>query len=167
MPASRERRPKPFAIHHMSKTIVFIHGMFQNPGSWASWISYFENIGYRCVAPAWPFHEGEPSVLRDNPPAGLGDLSLQDIVDSVESVIANETEKPILIGHSVGGLIVQLLVNKGLADAGVAISSVAPNKMLPSIGDFSKTACSSTIPSRAMNPSTPIPRPSTERSAIP
>jgi pimeloyl-ACP methyl ester carboxylesterase len=114
----------------MRKTIIFIHGMFQNPKSWASWISYFENIGYRCVAPAWPFHEGEPSVLRANPPANLGDLSLQEIVDSVESLVANETEKPILIGHSVGGLVVQILVNKGLAEAGVAISTVAPNKML-------------------------------------
>jgi pimeloyl-ACP methyl ester carboxylesterase len=114
----------------MSKTIVFIHGMFQNPKSWAKWAKYFEDLGYRCVVPAWPFHEGEPALLREHPPAGLGDLGLEEIVQSMEAVVADQSDEPILIGHSVGGLIVQRLVNEGIADAGVCISSVAPNRML-------------------------------------
>jgi pimeloyl-ACP methyl ester carboxylesterase len=112
------------------KNIVFIHGMFQNPKSWDKWINYFSDKGYNCIAPAWPLHEGEPADLRTNPPKGLGDLSLQTIVDKMEDVVTALDEKPILIGHSVGGLIVQLLVEKGLAEMGVPIDSVAPNAML-------------------------------------
>jgi len=47
-------------IEIMKKTIVFIHGMFQNPKSWEKWINHFSELGYTCVAPAWPYHEGEP-----------------------------------------------------------------------------------------------------------
>lgn len=114
----------------MSKTIIFIHGMFQNPVSWQHWLPRFESLGYRCLAPAWPFHEGSPADLRQNPPAGLGDLNLEEILESIGGVIASLPEKPILIGHSVGGLVVQVLVNSGAAAGGVAISSVAPNRML-------------------------------------
>jgi pimeloyl-ACP methyl ester carboxylesterase len=124
----------------MKKNIVFIHGMFQNPKSWEKWIDFFSSKGYNCIAPAWPMHEGNPTELRNNPPAGLGDLELQTIADEIESVVTSLDEKPILIGHSVGGLIVQLLVNKGLADIGVPISSVAPNAMLAFDWGFMKNS---------------------------
>jgi len=124
----------------MKNTIVFIHGMFQNPKSWEKWIEFFSNKGYNCIAPAWPMHEGEPAELRDNPPTGLGDLELQTIVDKMESIVTGLDQKPILIGHSVGGLIVQLLVAKGLANMGVAIDSVAPNAMLAFDWGFMKNS---------------------------
>jgi pimeloyl-ACP methyl ester carboxylesterase len=91
--------------HPMKKTIVFIHGMFQNPKSWEKWIAYFTKKGYDCIAPAWPMHEGSPANLRDNPPAGLGDLGLQTIVDEMERVVRSLPEPPIVIGHSVGALV--------------------------------------------------------------
>jgi len=122
------------------KTIVFIHGMFQNPKSWNKWIEFFSAKGYNCIAPAWPMHEGEPIELRHNPPAGLGDLHLQTIVDEMEDIVTSLDERPILIGHSVGGLIVQLLVEKGLAEIGVPISSVAPNAMLAFDWGFMKNS---------------------------
>ena len=112
------------------KTIVFIHGMFQNPKSWHKWVAFFTQKGYKCVAPAWPLHKGEPADLRKNPPAGLGDLDLQTIVNEMESVVRALHEPPIVIGHSVGGLIAQLLVATGLVKIGVPIDSVAPNAML-------------------------------------
>lgn len=124
----------------MKKTIVFIHGMFQNPKSWDKWIAYFEDKGYECIAPAWPLHEGVPADLRAFPPEGLGDLHLQTIVDKIEQIVTSLPEKPILIGHSVGGLIVQLLTAKGLADLGVPISSVAPNAMLAFDWGFMKNS---------------------------
>lgn len=111
------------------RQIVFVHGMFQNPKSWEKWISYFQSRDYECVAPAWPLHEGEPAALRANPPAGLGDLELEDVLASVERVVAG-LDNPILIGHSVGGLVAQIMLHRGLISAGVAISSVAPNAML-------------------------------------
>ena len=124
----------------MKKTIVFIHGMFQNPKSWEKWIAYFNEKGYDCLAPAWPLHEGVPADLRNNPPAGLGDLELQTIVDEMERVVSALPEKPIVIGHSVGGLITQLLAQKGLVDMGVPISSVAPNAMLAFDWGFMKNS---------------------------
>lgn len=124
----------------MKNTIVFIHGMFQNPVSWAEWIAYFEAQGYHCIAPAWPLHEGSPADLRADPPAGLGDLHLQTIVDQMERLITALPEKPIVIGHSVGGLIVQLLTAKGIVDRGVPIDSVAPNAMLAFDWGFMKNS---------------------------
>jgi pimeloyl-ACP methyl ester carboxylesterase len=114
----------------MSKTILFIHGMFQNPKSWENWITYFSGKGYTCVAPAWPDHEGEPAELRKNVPADLGDLRLDTVVAKMEQVISTLPDKPIAIGHSVGGLIVQILANRNLISLGVPISPVAPNAML-------------------------------------
>jgi len=136
----------------MSKTIVFVHGMFQNPRSWANWINYFETKGYTCVAPAWPLHEGEPATLRQNPPAGLGELSLDEIVTKIEGVISTQSERPIVIGHSVGGLIVQLLANKNLIAAGVAIDSVAPNAMLSFDWGFFKNSALITNPLKGDQP---------------
>ncbi|MDN3583441.1 alpha/beta hydrolase [Mucilaginibacter flavus] len=134
------------------KTIVFIHGMFQNPKSWEKWIAYFEAKGYNCIAPAWPLHEGEPADLRNNPPAGLGDLHLQTIVDHMERVITALPEKPIVIGHSVGGLITQLLTAKGLVEMGVPISSVAPNAMLAFDWGFMKNSALISNPLKGNEP---------------
>jgi len=124
----------------MKKNIVFIHGMFQNSKSWEKWITYFSEKGYNCIAPSWPLHEGVPADLRDNPPADLGDLELQTIINEMERLVNSLPEKPILIGHSVGGLIVQILVQKGMAEIGVPISSVAPNAMLAFDWGFMKNS---------------------------
>lgn len=124
----------------MKKTIVFIHGMFQNPVSWEKWTAYFNAQGYNCISPAWPLHEGVPADLRTFPPAGLGDLELQTIVTEMERVVSALPEKPIVIGHSVGGLIVQLLAQKGLIEMGVPVDSVAPNAMLAFDWGFMKNS---------------------------
>lgn len=134
------------------KTIVFIHGMFQNPKSWDKWVNYFTGKGYNCVAPAWPLHAGEPADLRQNPPAALGDLTLKTVVDEMESVVRAQGEAPIVIGHSVGGLITQLLVAKGLVDIGVPISPVAPNKMLAFDWGFMKNSATITNPLKGDEP---------------
>ncbi len=109
--------------------LIFVHGMFQNPKSWENWIGYFSARGYNCAAPAWPLHEGEPRSLRENPPAGLGDLHLAEVIASIEAQVAGK-EHPVMIGHSVGGLITQIFASRGLISAGVAINSVAPNAMI-------------------------------------
>lgn len=110
-------------------TIIFVHGMFQNPKSWNGWVRYFTGLGYECVAPAWPLHDGEPSDLRRNPPNGLGKLALDDVISEIDRVVASHPN-PIMIGHSVGGLVTQVLLNRGRIAAGVAIDSVAPNAMV-------------------------------------
>src|SRR3954464_8061213 len=100
-----------------SKTIVFIHGLFQNPKSWDGWIKYFSDKGYVCYAPAYAYHEGEPSDLRKNIDSRLGKLTFGKVIDGLAAFIDKLPEKPILIGHSMGGLAVQKLIsmNKGVA----------------------------------------------------
>ena len=125
----------------MTDHIVFVHGMFQNPKSWDNWMHIFEAKGYHCTAPAWPLHDGEPADLRQNPPIGLGELSLDEVVTRIEAVVAALPQRPIVIGHSVGGLIVQILANKNLLAAGVCIDSIAPNAMLAmNLGFFKNSA---------------------------
>lgn len=109
-----------------SKTIVFIHGLFQNPASWAPWIKYFEDRGFTCHAPAYPFHEGDPVQLRQHPDPQLGKLTFGAVIRHFDAFISALPEKPILIGHSMGGLAVQKLVNMDKAVAGVAIDSAPP-----------------------------------------
>jgi alpha-beta hydrolase superfamily lysophospholipase len=133
------------------KDIIFVHGMFQNPKSWNKWVDYFSERGYNCLTPAWPLHEGEPALLRENPPAGLGDLSLDEVISAIE-VLALKHDYPIMIGHSVGGLIVQLMVNRDVAGMGVAIDSVAPNAMLDLDWGFIKNATIITNPFKGNDP---------------
>ena len=111
-----------------SKTIVFIHGMFMTPKSWSHWKTFFEHRGYRVFTPAWPLHSQIPATLRaKHPDSELGKLSLKDVIDSMEKFVAALPHKPILIGHSMGGLIVQALLQRNAGISGVAINS-APAK---------------------------------------
>lgn len=136
----------------MKKTIVFIHGMFQNAKSWEKWTAYFSQRGYDCIAPSWPLHDGEPAALRNQVPEALGDLVLDDLVMAMEIVVNKLDEKPIIIGHSVGGLITQILVQKGLASAAVAVSSVAPNGMLSFDWSFFKNSITIANPFKGDEP---------------
>ncbi|MFA5833824.1 MAG: alpha/beta fold hydrolase [Bacteroidota bacterium] len=109
-----------------NKTIVFIHGLFQNPESWTEWKKYFEAKGYMCHTPAYPFHEGKPSDLRKNIDPKLGKLTFGQVVDGLANFISLLPEKPILIGHSMGGLAVQKLIGMEKGVAGICIDSAPP-----------------------------------------
>lgn len=126
----------------MKKTIIFIHGMFQNDKSWNGWVSFFTAKGYTCIAEPWPLHEGEPEDLRHHVPKELGSLRLKTVIEKYEALAIAHGGDAVLIGHSVGGLIVQLLLNKGLGSAGICISSVAPNRMLSFDWGFFKNSTS-------------------------
>lgn len=136
----------------MKKPIVFIHGMFQNAKSWDKWVSHFNTLGFHCIAPSWPLHEGEPANLRKNVPPGLGDLVLDDLVLAMEQVVQGLDSKPIIIGHSVGGLIAQLLASKGMAELAIPISPVAPNMMLSFDWGFFKNSISIANPFKGDEP---------------
>ena len=121
-------------------TVVFIHGMFMTPRCWDAWKQRFEQQGFKVLAPAWPLHDGEPAALRArHPDAALGRLTLAEVVDSYAKLIATLDEKPILIGHSMGGLVVQLLLQRGLAAAAVAIDSAPPKGVLSLKWSFLKS----------------------------
>src|SRR5512138_228691 len=114
-----------------AKTILFIHWMYMTPWCWEQWIPYFESKGYTCLAPAWPGRDQPVEALRNNhPDPQLGALGLNDVVESYVEAIQRVDQKPILIGHSMGGLVVQLLLQEDLAAAGVVIDSAPPMGVL-------------------------------------
>lgn len=109
-----------------TKTIVFIHGLFQNPASWERWIEFFSARGYTCHAPAYPYHEGVPRELRRDPNPILGHVTFGDVIHHLEKFIDGLSEKPILIGHSIGGLAVQKLLAMDQGVMAAAIDSAPP-----------------------------------------
>lgn len=110
-----------------SKTVVFIHGMYLTPASWRDWETYFQRQGYTTYSPAWPLHDlsvDEQNALH--PSAELSALTLPMVLQHYRDFIATLPEPPILIGHSMGGLIVQKLLDEHVAAAGIAIDSAPP-----------------------------------------
>ncbi|MGX5820095.1 alpha/beta hydrolase [Chitinophaga lutea] len=118
----------------LPKQIVFVTGAFVHNNCWDEWREYFEGKGFSTVAPPWPFKEApSAAALRDRQPndVDLAELTLAEVVDSYAGVVSSFPEKPIVIGHSLGGLMTQIIVNRGLAAAGVAIHSVPPQGVFP------------------------------------
>jgi pimeloyl-ACP methyl ester carboxylesterase len=107
-------------------TLLFAHGMYMNATSWAPWVGRAEAAGFEPLVPSWPYHDGAPAELRRHIDPQLGRLTFGRVVQHYTDVISTLTEPPLVIGHSVGGLVVQKLLNDGLVRAGVAISSAPP-----------------------------------------
>lgn len=129
----------PNTIH--SKTIVFVTGAFVSHHGWAGWQSFFEEKGYKTFAPSWPGKEGTAEDLRAKHPAitKLADLTISEVVDHYASFVNALPEKPIVIGHSFGGLISQLLLNRGLVEAAIVLHSVPPLGIIPYEFSFLKS----------------------------
>lgn len=113
-----------------TKKIVLIHGLFVNNTSWKEWKAYFEAKGYTVHTPANPGHEGNPVDLKKNIPSDLKDVGFDDVVKYLSTFIDTLPEKPIIIGHSFGGLMVQKLIGMGKAVAGVSIDGAPPKNVM-------------------------------------
>ncbi|MFO7844091.1 MAG: alpha/beta hydrolase [Bacteroidales bacterium] len=122
-----------------SKTVVFIHGLFLNNQSWAEWETFFKEKGYTTYAPTYPNHEGTPFKLRKNAPDSLGFVTFTDVVNKMKAFIDTLPEKPIIVGHSMGGLVAQKLIEKDLAEAAVIISSAPPKGVITLKFSFAKS----------------------------
>jgi pimeloyl-ACP methyl ester carboxylesterase len=103
-------------------TIVLIHGLWMTPRSWEGWIDRYQKAGYKVIAPSWPGLEGEVEAIRRDP-SPLKGLKLKTVVDHYDRIIRKLDAQPILMGHSFGGLIVQMLVDRGLGSAAVVLAS--------------------------------------------
>ncbi len=116
-----------------SKTIVFVTGAFVTHLGWEPWKAYFESKGYKTYNPPWPCKDAAPDVLRKRQPNDieLATLTLKEVIDSYSNFIKSLPEKPIVIGHSLGGCMTQVIVNRDLAAAGVAIHPVPPQGVFP------------------------------------
>ncbi|GFM29000.1 alpha/beta hydrolase [Novosphingobium sp. PY1] len=111
-------------------TIVLIHGAWLNSHSWERVKTRYEAKGFTVIAPDWPLDDRSPEELRAAPSPGLAELGQRQIVDHYERIIKTLPEAPILIGHSLGGVFVQHLLDRGLGSAGVAIDP-APTPGVP------------------------------------
>ena len=118
--------------------ILFVHGMYMNAHSWKPWIARATQRGLVATAVSWPYHQGEPEERREHIDPRLGRLTFGAVVASLKAHIDDMPEHPILIGHSVGGLAVQKLLNDGYGRAGVAISPAPPLGVLSLAPDFFK-----------------------------
>jgi len=108
-----------------SQAVVFIHGGWVTPACWDPFVSYFEARGFRCLAPAWPGKDRSVEAIRADP-SPLAGLGIRAIVDHYDRIVRSLDEPPILVGHSFGGLFVQLLLDRGLGASGIAIDSAPP-----------------------------------------
>src|SRR5260221_10477767 len=110
-----------------SKIILLITGAFVTHHCWDEWIPYFQSNGYTTLAPPWPHKDESAEALRNHSQdAQLASNRLALLTEYYADIIKRLPEKPILIGHSIGGLLVQLLLQRGLGTLGVAIHSVPP-----------------------------------------
>jgi pimeloyl-ACP methyl ester carboxylesterase len=104
-------------------TIVLVHGFWVTPRSWEKWVEHYEGQGYRVLAPAYPGFEVEVEVLREDP-SPIEALTFPAIIEHIGSIIDELDKPPIIIGHSAGGVLTQILLDHGYGAAGVAIDSV-------------------------------------------
>ena len=114
-----------------TQKIMFVHGMFVTPACWRDWQSHFEARGYQTLAPAWPQHDIPIADQRGrHPSAELGAVTLADLLARYREALRGLDEKPILIGHSMDGLIVQLLLQENLGTTNIAIDSTPPKNII-------------------------------------
>jgi pimeloyl-ACP methyl ester carboxylesterase len=117
----------------MTKTVMFVHGAWLTPTAWDGWRAHFEAAGYNTVAPTWPHMNRPIDALRRSPAQALAKLNVVDIVDHYAAEIAKLDEPPIIIGHSFGGLITLMLMDRGLGAAGVALDPAPPRGVIPGL----------------------------------
>jgi pimeloyl-ACP methyl ester carboxylesterase len=105
--------------------MVLIHGAWLSSRSWESFAEHFTQRGYAVEAPEWPRKHGDVDELRANADE-LAGLGISEIVDHYDALIRGRDPQPVLVGHSFGGLFVQLLLDRGLGAAGVALDPAPP-----------------------------------------
>jgi pimeloyl-ACP methyl ester carboxylesterase len=118
-PSAQDQR-RPTSSHASAPPIVLVHGLWLTPRSWEGWKERFERRGYQVLAPAWPQMQEVEEVRRD--PSALNGLGVREITDHYAGIVRGLDRPPIIMGHSFGGLVTELLLDRGLGSAGVAIS---------------------------------------------
>ena len=110
--------------------VIFIHGLWLHANSWDPWVDLFAREGYQPLAPGWPGDSATVAESRENPES-IADYGVNDVVDHFAGIIADLPDRPILVGHSFGGMIAQKLLGQDLAVAVVAIDAAQIKGVLP------------------------------------
>jgi non-heme chloroperoxidase len=110
--------------------VVFVHGLWLLPSSWDRWVTMFEQAGYVGLTPGWPDDPETVVEAREHPEVFAG-KGIREIADYEEAILRRLDRKPVIIGHSFGGLLTMILAGRGLAAASVAISPAPFRGVLP------------------------------------
>jgi pimeloyl-ACP methyl ester carboxylesterase len=113
-------------------TIVLIPGLWMTALSWEDWVKHYSEKGYSVIAANWPGMNADIDQLRRDP-GTFAKLGLTEVVDHYEQIIRGLETAPIIIGHGLGGLVTQILLDRGWGAAGVAIASAAPKGVFQSV----------------------------------
>jgi pimeloyl-ACP methyl ester carboxylesterase len=110
--------------------VVFVHGLWLLPSSWARWAAAFEEAGYTALTPSWP---DDPETVEEANahPEAFAHKSVGQVANHVEAIVRGLGRKPAIIGHSFGGLLVQILASRGVSAATVAIDPAPFRGVLP------------------------------------
>jgi pimeloyl-ACP methyl ester carboxylesterase len=110
--------------------VVFIHGLWLLPSSWDRWASVFEEAGYVALTPGWP---DEPETVEEAAANAkvMAHKTIGQVTDHFAEIVGTLEKKPAVIGHSVGGLLAQIIADRGLASASVAIDPAPFRGVLP------------------------------------
>lgn len=109
--------------------IVFIHGLWLTSQSWEHFEEYFAGKGYDVSAPEWPRKQGDVEEIRRTADSVAG-LGIKEIADHYDAIVRALDEPPIIVGHSFGGLMAMILLDRGLGAAGVAMDPAPPKGIL-------------------------------------
>lgn len=100
--------------------VVFVHGLWIHSAAWQRWLDLYRSAGYAPIAPGWPGDAATVQQTRGNS-AAVANKGIDDITDGYAQIIDGLAAKPIVVGHSFGGLIAQKLLAAGVAAAAIAI----------------------------------------------
>jgi non-heme chloroperoxidase len=128
--SERESREIEAANASGNTPVVFIHGLWLLPSSWANWAGLFEQAGYAPLTPDWPDDPATVDQARANPDV-LAKKTLRQVADHTADVIDKLEKKPAVMGHSTGGLLAQMLAGRGLSAVTVAIDPGVFRGVLP------------------------------------
>ena len=128
--SERENREIEAANASGNTPVVFIHGLWVLPSSWANWADFFKQAGYAPLTPDWPDDPATVEEARANPDV-FAKKTLKQIADHTTEIINALDKKPVVMGHSTGGLLAQMLAGRGLSAATVAIDPGVFRGVLP------------------------------------
>lgn len=110
--------------------VIFVHGLWLLPSSWDRWAAFFEEDGFVALTPGWPDDPLTVTEAKAHPEVFAG-KSIGDVAAHYESIITQLDHSPVIIGHSFGGLVTQILAGRGLASVAVAIDPAPFRGVLP------------------------------------
>ncbi len=114
-----------------AKHIVLVHGNFVNNVAWAQWKARYESRGYIVHTPANPGHGGNPADLRARVDPALGDTGFVEVYQNIERLLETLPERPLVVGHSMAGVVAMKLAEAGKVAAAVSVNGAPPKNVFP------------------------------------